>query len=84
MTRRRQTKRFQPSARKWYPEITALVPGDECEFRYPARPGWMPATVVHNGGSGFWQVRLESGKIESGYSEQIKAKGGSHYEDEGG
>lgn len=73
----RETKR----ARLWHPEITALEPGDECEFRYPARTEFMPAVVVKNGGAFTWEVRLEDGSIEKCFAEQVKAKGGSYYTD---
>jgi hypothetical protein len=44
----------------WLSKIEALVPGDACEFHYPARAQWLPGTVVENGGAGYWSVRDES------------------------
>lgn len=54
----------------------ALKPGDACEFRYPARAEWLPATVVHNGGSWYWRVELEAGQEVDGlYIEHVRAPG---------
>lgn len=67
---------------EWVKEIAALKPGDSCEWRPPARSDWRPGTVVVNGGSGFWHVRDAEGTVHAAlYAEQVKAQGGSHYED---
>lgn len=54
-----------------------LQPGDECEFRYPARREWRPGYVVSNGGSYYWQVQdKETGRTCSGlYIEHVRAPG---------
>ena len=66
----------------WTLEIKALRPGDPCEFRFPARPGWMPGTIVLNGDSGYWHIRDANGKVHKAlYAEYVKAKGGHHYEE---
>lgn len=44
--------------RNWLSRIEALRPGDECEFRFPARSGWHAAKVIANGGSGHWRVEV--------------------------
>lgn len=45
-----------------------LKPGDECEFRFPARKQWHPATVVQNGRAGYWRVRNSTLIVDdSGY-----------------
>lgn len=67
----------------WIEEITALKPGDPCEWRFPARPDWRKGTVVRNGGSGYWHIRDEGGEVHKAlYAEYVKAAGGSHYKDE--
>lgn len=61
----------------------ALKPGDECEFRFPARREWFPGVVVKNGGSGFWSVRqsegsedYEAGSVHNSlYIEFVRAPG---------
>jgi hypothetical protein len=54
-----------------------LAPGDECEFRYPARPGWRKGVVVKNGGSYYWKVRdTETGEVNHAlYIEHVRAPG---------
>lgn len=54
----------------------ALLPGDKCEFRYPARSEWLPGTVVRNGGAGYWAVDPDEGKRAHGlYIEHVRAPG---------
>lgn len=57
-----------------------LRPGDDCEFRYPARSEWQPGVVVVNGGYGYWRVRDEGdsegrrGRVAEGlYIEHVRA-----------
>lgn len=54
-----------------------LQPGDDCEFRHPARSEWLPGVVVFNGGYGYWEVRNEAtGSLVHGlYIEHIRAPG---------
>jgi hypothetical protein len=65
------------------PELTdlrrteALQPGDECEFRFPARKEWRRGMVGKNGGPGYWRVLdLETDKHVDGlYIEHVRAPG---------
>lgn len=60
----------------WPADAEALKPGDKCMYRYPARNLWRPATVVHNGGSGFWRVHnAEAGEVGGLYIEFIRVVG---------
>lgn len=54
-----------------------LPAGAACEFRYPAVNVWRPGVVVHNGGTGYWQVRNEAtGELAHGlYIEHVRAPG---------
>lgn len=60
-----------------------LLPGDKCEFRFPARREWHEGTVVDNGGGGYWQVRMDvaveghevGDVLKSLYIEHVRAPG---------
>lgn len=52
-----------------------LGPGDPCEFRYPARSDWKPATVVRNGGYAHWTVVRCGATIRGLYIEHVRAPG---------
>lgn len=65
-----------------YEAAERLQPGDECEFRYPARSEWQPGVVVRNGHCGYWEVRDEGdsegrrGRVASSlYIEHVRAVG---------
>lgn len=55
----------------------ALVTGDSCEFRYPARAEWRPGHVVSNGGSWYWLVTDDETDVEVAgiYIEHVRAVG---------
>lgn len=42
-----------------YDKILKLRTNDKCKFRYQGRKEWLPGTVVHSNGSGYWQIRDE-------------------------
>lgn len=59
----------------------ALRPGDDCQWRYPARLAWKQGRVVVNGGSSYWTVLNEDGMCVGGlYIEQISAPGERWYD----
>jgi hypothetical protein len=61
----------------WLAKVEQLRPGDACEFRYPARPGWRLATVITNGGGGFWKILDEETQktVDGLYIEYIRCVG---------
>lgn len=60
----------------WPQDVEALNPGDECMYRYPARDVWRRATVVVNGGAGYWRVHNdEAGEVGGLYIEHIRVPG---------
>lgn len=66
-----------PELSGWCEQILALKPGDACEFRDKDWHEWQPATVIENGGSSRWRVRLSDGtELDSVHPEQIKSPGG--------
>jgi hypothetical protein len=54
-----------------------LSPGDDCEFRFPARKEWRAGMVTKNGGGGFWEVHdTADDKVVTGlYIEHVRAPG---------
>lgn len=55
----------------WLAKIEALKPGDPCEFHFPARSTWRKATVIKNGGSGYWQVELTESFVDEVNNEPV-------------
>lgn len=49
--------RTQDRGPNWPFDVERLKPGDDCEFRFPARSYWHEAVVVKNGMSSYWSVR---------------------------
>lgn len=41
----------------WPFDVEKLIPGDSCEFRFPARRDWHKATVIINGMGSYWTVQ---------------------------
>jgi hypothetical protein len=54
-----------------------LLPGEKCEFRFPARTGWRQGIVESNGGGNYWRVLdVETGDtVEGIYIEHVRALG---------
>jgi hypothetical protein len=55
----------------------ALRPGDECEFRFPARNEWRRGMVAKNGGPGYWRVIdvVDDRQVDGLYIEHVRAPG---------
>lgn len=41
----------------WPFDVEKLLPGDQCEFRFPARSDWHSGIVIINGMGSYWTIQ---------------------------